>query len=150
MAGKKITIKPFSTTVIESEGNGAQLPPNLAFYLNRGPGLNSGLRLNPFINKGDEGAFVSIVIVNETNKPITLPKYELIGTLDFSRVGRQNINSSTDDEEPSVPLDFKNNLPQEMPEIDRENITKFLESRRKMFATKTGELGKNTTSKTPH
>jgi hypothetical protein len=37
-----------------------------------------------------------------------------------------------------------------MPEIDRENITKFLESRRKMFATKTGELGKNTTSKTPY
>ncbi|EFX64188.1 hypothetical protein DAPPUDRAFT_118419 [Daphnia pulex] len=42
MAGKKITIKPFSATVVESEGNGAQLPPNLAFYLNRGPGLNSG------------------------------------------------------------------------------------------------------------
>ncbi len=31
-AGKKITIKPFSATVIESEGNGAQLPPNLAFF----------------------------------------------------------------------------------------------------------------------
>ena len=32
IAREKITIKPFSATVVESEGNGAQLPPNLAFF----------------------------------------------------------------------------------------------------------------------
>ncbi len=101
MTGKKITIKPFSATVVESEGNGAQLPPNLAFYLNRGPGLNSGLRLDPFISNGDEGAVFSIAVVNETNKPITLPKYELIGTLDFSRVKKEHVNSCTVDEQPA-------------------------------------------------
>ena len=74
-------IKPFSATVVESEGNGAQLPPNLAFFLQRGPGLNSGLRLDPFINKNSEEAAITIALVNETNKPISLPRYELIGTL---------------------------------------------------------------------
>jgi hypothetical protein len=29
---EKIAIKPFSATVVEYEGNGAQLPPNLAFF----------------------------------------------------------------------------------------------------------------------
>jgi hypothetical protein len=42
IAGKKITIMPYSATVVESEGNGAQLPPNLALFLKKGPGLNSG------------------------------------------------------------------------------------------------------------
>jgi hypothetical protein len=34
-AGKKITIMPYSATVVESEGNGAQLPPNLALFLKK-------------------------------------------------------------------------------------------------------------------
>ena len=142
MTGKKITIKPFSATVVESEGNGAQLPPNLAFYLNQGPGLNSGLRFDPFISLGNEGTVFSIAIVNETNKPITLTKYELIGTLEFSRVEKDSINSCNLNEQPSITLDFKNNLPLEMPEIDRANITTFLDSRKTMFASTAGELGK--------
>jgi len=33
IAGKKITIMPYSATVVESEGKGAQLPLNLALFL---------------------------------------------------------------------------------------------------------------------
>jgi hypothetical protein len=57
---EKITIKPFSAAVVEYEGNGAQLPPNLAFFLHRGPGLNSGLRLDPFINKSSDEAVITL------------------------------------------------------------------------------------------
>jgi hypothetical protein len=42
MAGKKITIKPLSATVVELEGNGAQFPPNLTFYLNRERVIRTG------------------------------------------------------------------------------------------------------------
>ncbi len=50
MAEKKITIKPFSATVVELKGGGGQSPPpNLACYLNRGTGLQNGIRLDPFI-----------------------------------------------------------------------------------------------------
>ncbi|KAI9557201.1 hypothetical protein GHT06_017018 [Daphnia sinensis] len=69
VAREKITIKPFSATVVESEGNGAKLPPNLA-----------GVRVDPFVNKSSEEATFTIALVNETNKPISLPRYEIIGT----------------------------------------------------------------------
>ncbi|KZS06224.1 Uncharacterized protein APZ42_030413 [Daphnia magna] len=35
VAREKITIKPFRATVVESEGNGTKLPPNLAFFSQR-------------------------------------------------------------------------------------------------------------------
>ncbi|KAK4009713.1 hypothetical protein OUZ56_018859 [Daphnia magna] len=93
VAREKITIKPFSATVVESEGNGAKLPPNLAFFFHRGPGLNSGVRVDPFTNKSSEETNFKIALVNETNKPISLPNYEIIGTLGFCRIEKDNINS---------------------------------------------------------
>ena len=53
---EKITIYPFNGTLVESEGTGAQLPPILAIFLHRGPGLNIGFRIDPFLNKSSEAA----------------------------------------------------------------------------------------------
>jgi hypothetical protein len=142
MTGKKITIKPFSATVVESEGGGGQLPPNLACYLHRGPGLQSGVRLDPFITKSDNGTVFSVAVVNETNKPITLSKYQVIGTLEFSRVEKVNINFCSTAVNSPTTLNFDSNLPLAMPEVDRTLITQFLNKRNDMFASKTGELGK--------
>ena len=141
MAREKITIKPFSATVVESEGNGAQLPPNLAFYFHRGPGLNSGIRVDPFINKSSEAVF-TIALVNETNHPISLPKYEVIGSFEVQRVEKIQINSCAEHELSPSAIDFNKNLPVDLTKIDRTNIINFLTSRRSMFASTTGELGK--------
>ncbi|KAK4021820.1 hypothetical protein OUZ56_003729 [Daphnia magna] len=121
VAREKITIKPFSATVVEPEGNGAKLPPNLA-----GPGLNSGKRVDPFINKSSEETLFTIALVNETNKPISLPRYEIIGTLGFCRIEKDNINSCDERELSSSAVDFANNLPPDMSEVDRTSITNFL------------------------
>jgi len=144
IAGKKITIMPYSATVVESEGNGAQLPPNLALFLKRGPGLNCGLRLDPFINsntKSNEPVFTK-AIVNETSKPITVTKYEVIATIECTRVERVNINSCTEEELSPSTLDFENNLSTDISEVDKSKMINFLERKKEIFATSTGELGK--------
>jgi len=122
---ERITIKPFAT-VVESEGNGAQLPPNLAFYFHRGPGLNSGLRIDPFLNQSSKVAAFTIALVNETNKPISLPRYEILGTLGICRVEKEVISTCTEDVRSSSAENFDNNLPVEMSDVDRINITNFL------------------------
>jgi hypothetical protein len=139
---EKITIKPFSAAVVEYEGNGAQLPPNLAFFLHRGPGLNSGLRLDPFINKSSDEAVITIAIVNETNKPISLPRYELIGTLEICRVEKENIKTCAKRELSSSGVTFDANLPLNIEESDKIQLTNFLTDRKSIFASSTKELGK--------
>ena len=131
IAREKITIKPFSATVVESEGNKAQLPPNL-----------SGLRIDPFINKSSEEAAFTIELVNETNKPISLPRYEVIGTLEICRVEKHNVNTCAERELSSSVFNFDSSLPVEMPELDRINMTKVLNDNQAMFASSTGDLGK--------
>jgi hypothetical protein len=135
-------IKPFSATVVESEGNGAQLPPNLAFCLHRGPGLNSGLRLDLFINKSSDEAAITIAIVNENNKPISLPRYELIGTLEICRVEKENIKTCAKRELSSSGVTFDANLPLNIEESDKIQLTNFLTDRKSIFASSTKELGK--------
>ena len=119
-----------------------QLPPNLAFFFHRGPGLNSGLRIDPFINKSSEEAAFTIALVNETNKPISLPRYEVIGTLEICRIEKYNVNSCAERELSSSVFNFDSSLPVEMPELDRINMTKFLNDKQAMFASSTGDLGK--------
>ncbi|KAK4045448.1 hypothetical protein OUZ56_033054 [Daphnia magna] len=107
-----------------------------------GPGLNSGVRVDPFINKSSEEAVFTIALVNETNKPISLPRYEIIGTLGFCRIEKDNINSCAERELTSSTVDFTNNLPPDMSGVDRTSITMFLIDRKSIFASTTGELGK--------
>ena len=142
VAREKITIKPYSATVVESEGNGAKLPPNLAFFFHRGPGLNSGLRIDPFVSKDREKAAFTIALVNETNEPISLPRYEMIGTLGFHRVENVTINSCAESELSPSAVDFANNLPPEMSEADKTKLVNFLTNRQSTFASTTGGLGK--------
>ncbi|KZS19907.1 Uncharacterized protein APZ42_013703 [Daphnia magna] len=116
--------------------------PILRFYFHRGPGLNSGVRVDPFIKKSSKEAIYTIVLVNEMNKPIFLPRYEIIGTLGFCRIEKDNINSFAECELSSSAVDFANNLPPDMSGVDRTSITNFLIDRKSIFASTTGELGK--------
>ncbi|KAI9558485.1 hypothetical protein GHT06_015272 [Daphnia sinensis] len=81
----RITIKPFSATVVESDGEGGKLPQNITCYLERGPGLHSGLRVDPFVCSVNDLTVFSVVLINETNEPITVPKFQRKLTLNNSR-----------------------------------------------------------------
>ncbi|KAK4006465.1 hypothetical protein OUZ56_011619 [Daphnia magna] len=139
---QRITIMPFSATVVESEGEGGKLPLNITCYLERGPGLHSGLRVDPFVCSVNDLTVISVVLINETNEPITIPKFQVIGRMEFERTEKECINFCGTEEQSSIELDFSENLPPVMAEADRASLIKFLKNKSSMFASKADELGK--------
>ncbi|XP_045023697.1 uncharacterized protein LOC123468106 [Daphnia magna] len=85
----RITIKLFSATVVESDGEGGKLPQNITCYLERGPGVHSGLRVDPFVCSVNDLTVFSVVLINETNELITVPKFQVIGRIVFERTKKK-------------------------------------------------------------
>lgn len=83
MVALRTKIPPSSACVVESENSDVKLSLDTACFLVKNPRLPAGLRLDPFVStKLDNGLF-RIVIVNETNHTIYLPRYTILGHVVF-------------------------------------------------------------------
>jgi hypothetical protein len=118
MNGGKLTIPPFSACVMESGGDGTQLPPDTSFIFKGSPGLPMGLRIDPFISQGQEFAF-RLVLVNESNKTIKLASTTSLGRILFVRNETAKIASLST--KITIPHNFKECL-KDIPEEHREKL----------------------------
>ena len=86
IVSERISIPPHTARVVESERGGGKLPLDVACHFHRSPELPNGLRLDPFVSKMQEAGLFNIVVVNETNKTITLPRFQVLGRVSLNRV----------------------------------------------------------------
>ena len=86
IVAEKTTIPPYTARVVESERGGGKLPLDVACFFTRAPELPIGLRLDPFVSTMQEEGMFNIVVVNETNKTIVLPRFQALGRVSLQRM----------------------------------------------------------------
>ena len=139
----KPTIPPFSASVVESERAGGKLPKNVACFFVRAPELPAGLRIDPFVSSMREGGIFRIVVVNETDAAITLPRFQVLGEIELTQ---QTVSQIASVSEKRIPIKKENIeiIENALPTIDdefREQLRTFLLDNHTLFAFSTSELG---------
>ncbi|XP_045032412.1 uncharacterized protein LOC123474377 [Daphnia magna] len=138
MVAVKTKIPPSSACVVESENSDVKLSLDTACFLVKNPRLPAGLRLDPFVStKRDNGMF-RIVIVNETNQTISLPRYTILGHVVFEPP-TLIASCST---QPTIidPAIFEASLP-DVTETIKGELRKLLLEKQSIFAFQTRDLG---------
>ena len=134
----RVKIPPSSACVVESENSNVKLSLDTACFLVKNPRLPAGLRLEPFVStKLDNGLF-RIVIINETNHTISLPRYTILGHVAFEPPTHKASCSTT----PTVidPAIFETCLP-DVAENIKSELRSLLLDHQNIFAFQTSDLG---------
>ncbi len=141
IVSKKLKIPPFTASVVESERGGGKLPLNVACHFEKAPELPAGLRVDPFVSEMQEEGLFRIVVVNETNKSITLPEMQVLGKVSLTpQVAHTTIASCSTKTAPVDPNIFDPAL-QGVPTEQKDALRSLLIDRSNVFAFKTSDLG---------
>ena len=139
----KITINPHSAEVVETERGGGKLPSNVACFFIKAPELPTGLRIDPFVSCMREGGLFRIVVVNETSKPITLPKFQLLGTVELTQQFVENI-AKVSEYQSKIPQIAIEQIEESLPNLRddfKSQFKEFLTENISLFAFSTEDLG---------
>lgn len=141
VTGSKVAIMPFSAQVVDTTHLVRSLPTELSFSFCRAPELPLGLRVDPFISESEKGTVIHLVIVNRTDKTITLPKLQVLGCVETKEKISVKIASCSTNKKPDCLEDFSENLPPDLRGEDLERMLAFLNSHLDMFASNASQLG---------
>ena len=137
----KVVLPPSSATVVETSPFGRHVPKDMTFVLRTALELPTGLRIEPYVFEIGAGGLFRIVVVNTLNSAVILPKFQVLGSLDFINNKKVSIASCSVQGSSSIDVDL--NVP-ESPDLKGEDLkilSLFLRQHSHMFATKTAELG---------
>lgn len=137
---EKIKIPAHSAQIVESEGEDGNLPPNVVCMFRSAPELPKGIRVDPLVTKNERKGLFKIVLVNETNRRITLPKFQVIGKISFEvKKNPQTIAACTTTKlvDPAIFDSVLSNIPPKGSVLVKDLLTE----KNHIFASKTEELG---------
>lgn len=137
---EKLKIPANSAQIVESEGEYGNLPPNVVCMFRSAPELPKGIRVDPLVTGNERKGLFKIVLVNETNCRITLPKFQVIGKISFEEKKTPQAIAACTTTRPVDTATFDSVL-SHVPPDGRDLVKDLLTENNLIFASKTEELG---------